>query len=91
MTTAISLLIQKGDATTMKIAENETVLATRTGYVYEKGFNATVNGQEIKACTIEDLIQKIIETTHAKEFQLIPHSTSCDVVNSYLLLLKVNK
>ena len=88
---AQQLFLQKGDSVTMQIAENETILTTRTGYTYGDGYHATVNGQKIKARTVEDLIQNIIETAHAKEVQLIPHSTSCNEVNGYLLLLKINK
>ncbi len=78
----------------MQIAENETIITVLTcGYHTCDGDEhaATVNNQKITAHTLEELIQKVIETSRAKEIQLIPHSTSCNEVNSYLLLLKADR
>lgn len=87
-------LLQKGNNITMKIAFSETIISTiMRGYHCTRGYEyaATINGQKITASTVEDCLQKVIETTHAKEIQLIPHSIDSSTINSYLLLLKVNK
>ena len=91
---ACRLLQQKGATTTMQIAENETIL---TAIVREQTRNhnceyaTKLNGKKIADDTIEGCIQKVIEAIHPKEIQLIPHSVEWGAVNSYLLLLKINK
>ncbi len=88
------LLLQKGDAITMKIAENEKVISTIIhGYYCNDGYvwDGNINDEKITAPAIEACLQKIIEVSHAKEIQLIPHGLAGDEVTSYLLLLKIDK
>lgn len=91
---AACLLLQKGEPTTMNIAENETIISTIIhGYHRHHGYEyvATISDQEITAPTVEGCIQKVVEISHAKEIQLLPHAISNGTVHCYLMILKVNK
>ena len=90
---ASRLLLQEGKATIMKIADNETIISTTIhGCYHNDGYrwSGNINDQKIAGPTIEACLDKIIEESHAKEIQLIPHEIAGDTVNCYLLLLKVN-
>ena len=81
----------------MEVKENEKIIVDPIKYQYVKEEAAVgwywvgVAGEKRTiANTVEKCIEKLVNETKAKEFQLIPKTIEKDSVSEFILVLKVN-